>query len=131
MANLDGVRGFLGEKQIASLQGLIDRGYKTAKEFMDPTPMVEILRQPPGGGPPVSQGSFQAIMIRFGQRGANEPDETGPVTVGLTSGIMHHEYDVFDLKTDDIVLYEGRSSRVIATYPNAFGVVISELELMQ
>lgn len=135
MGHLDLVKGFLGETQTEKLQGLIDQGYKTAQEFMakdgDDAPKIELYRQPVGGGPPSIVGEFEIIMIRFGQRGVTEDDDYGPLRMSSTDGIMRHEAAEFDLKIDDIIIYDDRSCRVSAVYPPEFDVVISEVELMQ
>lgn len=135
MGHLDLISGFLGAAQREKLQGLIDRGYKTAQEFMAPegdtAPVILLMRQPPGGGPPTMLGEFEVIMVRFGQRGVEEDGAYGPLRVSRTSGIMRHEAAEFDLKIDDIVIYDGRTCTVTAVYPPEFDVVISELELAQ
>lgn len=134
MGHLDNITGFLRPAQREKLQGLIDQGYKTTQEFMakeGEAPRIELMRQPVGGGPPQMLGEYQVIMVRFGQRGVEEDDTYGPLRLSRTSGIMHHEAAEFDVRIDDIVMYEGRTCTVTATYPNEFNVVISELELAQ
>lgn len=128
--HLDNVEGILKPTTITKLRGLIDRGYKTAQEFMDPEPVVRISREPAGGGPPVFQAEFTAILVKFGVREVTDTS-LGPIVTKSSTGTLHHEATEFDLKVGDIVTYEGRASRVTATYPPAFGVVISELDLIQ
>lgn len=130
MGRLDDVEGFLSPNAITSLRRAIDRGYKTAQEFMDPEPFVRIHREPVGGGPAELIFELKAIMVRFGVRESTTTGD-GPITFASSSGQMHHEADKFDLRVGDIVQYQGRSSRVMAVNPPEFGVVISDLELDQ
>lgn len=131
MGILDNVQGFLSPTAIENLHRTIHRGYKTAQQFMDPEPVVEVLRSPAGGGPPVSQGTFTVIMIRFGYREVSSPSGTGPITMASSSGQMHHEADVLDLRVGDVILYQGRTCTVTSVNPPEFGVVISDIELDQ
>lgn len=130
MGILDNVQGFMSPQAIENLHTTILKGYKTAQQFMEPAPVVEVFREPVGGGPPTSQGTFTAIMIRFGVREVRM-DGSGPITYSSNAGTMHHEFDEFDLQVGDVIKYEGRSASVTAVNPQEFGVVISDLQLDQ
>lgn len=131
MARLDDVVPFLNPAQVQSIHGTIDRAWKTAKVFMDPQQEIVIVRPPAGGGPPVEVGRFTPIRVDFGLRENSVQDGGTPITRASGDGDMRHEADVFDLRVDDRFKWQGRQIRVSAVYPPEFGVVTSEIELLQ
>lgn len=129
MSRLDGVLPFLGPEQQQKILELVDRGRRTAKDLFNQS--IVIYREPPGGGPPTDETTIDIIMLRFGQRGADEDNNYGPITLTSTTGILQIEEGVFDLRIDDVFTFQDRSCRVIAVYPPEFGAITAEVELTQ
>lgn len=127
--------GFLTRRVADDLREVIKKGYQTAPELIRPTVSMQAHRQMKDGTVAAVGAPFTPILIRFGLRNAVSTTGT-PITTSTTDGEMLAWLDdVDELKMRDVVEWEtenGRHvARISAIYPDQFGVVTMEIEMVQ